>query len=317
MSSPWKIILPTNTLFLSLTKILTNHDSLQVNQRQNGSLTISMLSLRYERNLSFREKMSLFTACRKKGSITAETAAVLPLFLFFFLSVFVFFQVLHVQGSAQASLTGTAKELAVLSYSAEEEHEVLGSAYVYGKLLLECPPSYLKQMGVLYGAAGMSIAGSRIREEMELIDLRAEFQIWNLFPIPVRKQIGGSSAACARAWTGADRFGAGAGNTDGDVVYKTVNGDVYHTDPGCSYLNPSIVSISGDQVGKRRNSDGEKYKRCELCPKGAAAVVYITDTGNRYHTDLGCSGLKRTILAVPREDVGNCRPCSRCGGVGR
>lgn len=291
-----------------------NHDSLQANQRQKDSLTMSMLSLRYERNLSFREKMSLFTACRKKGSITAETAAVLPLFLFFFLSVFVFFQILHVQGRVQASLTGTAKELAVLSYAAEEEHEVLSSTYVYGKLLKECPPAYLKQMGVLYGAAGMSIVKSRIREEMDLIDLRAEFQVRNLFPLPVRKQTGGYSAACARAWTGAAEFGEGAGNTDGNVVYRAINGEVYHTDPGCSYLNPSISAVPGDQVGSRRNMDGEKYKRCELCPKGTGANVYITDTGNRYHTDLGCSGLKRTILAVPKEEVGNCRPCSRCGG---
>lgn len=63
--------------------------------------------------------MSLFTAFSGKGSITVETAAVLPLFLLFFLSLSVFFQTLHVQSRAELSLMQSSREMAVLQYGEE------------------------------------------------------------------------------------------------------------------------------------------------------------------------------------------------------
>ena len=41
--------------------------------------------------------------------------------------------------------------------------------------------------------------------------------------------------------------------------------------------------------------------------------IYITSQGNRYHTQLNCSGLKRTIYTVPLSQTGGRGRCSKCG----
>ena len=54
---------------------------------------------------------------------------------------------------------------------------------------------------------------------------------------------------------------------------------------------------------------------CELCAEGkhADSAVYVTETGDRYHLSIGCSGLKRTVTRVRRSDVTGLPYCSECG----
>lgn len=46
--------------------------------------------------------------------------------------------------------------------------------------------------------------------------------------------------------------------------------------------------------------------------KEDAVGLYITETGNKYHSSLDCSGLKRHIDAVPITEVGGMGACSKC-----
>ena len=41
--------------------------------------------------------------------------------------------------------------------------------------------------------------------------------------------------------------------------------------------------------------------------------VYVTDYGTCYHSDLACSGLKRTIYLILLEETGGKRACGKCG----
>ena len=132
MSSSWKNLSHLTALHYFPNYNFINHDSLQKYQSQNSTLTMFCPSVRYERNLSFLRKMSLFTALKRrrgKGSITVETAAVLPLFLFFLLAFFVFFQALHVQEHFADRLTDTARTMAAKCYAAEEGAEALGTLF--------------------------------------------------------------------------------------------------------------------------------------------------------------------------------------------
>lgn len=42
--------------------------------------------------------------------------------------------------------------------------------------------------------------------------------------------------------------------------------------------------------------------------------IYITNTGTRYHNNINCSELKRTVHEVRLSDVKDTkRPCNKCG----
>ena len=88
---------------------------------------------------------------------------------------------------------------------------------------------------------------------------------------------------------------------------------VYHRDYHCTHLELSIHMVLQSEIESLRNEGGGKYHPCQHCIKGAGGGVYITDTGDRYHSSLSCSGLKRTIYAVPLSEVAGKGACSRCG----
>ncbi|MCD8023090.1 MAG: pilus assembly protein, partial [Lachnospiraceae bacterium] len=103
--------------------------------------------------------------------------------------------------------------------------------------------------------------------------------------------------------------------TEEDVwVYVTATGTVYHTTTECSYLKLSIFTIDIDSLSTLRNNSGEIYHACELCGASAGNIVYATTEGNRYHSSLSCSGLKRTVTQVKLSEVSeDMHACSKCG----
>lgn len=117
-----------------------------------------------------------------------------------------------------------------------------------------------------------------------------------------------------RAWVGytGESFQE---NAKGQIVYVTLNGEVYHRSRDCTYLKLTTRAISGDLVKNARNQSGERYTSCEYCVSAgrSSGTVYITDYGTSYHVSSACQGLKRTIMAVPLSETSGLRCCSRCG----
>ena len=120
--------------------------------------------------------------------------------------------------------------------------------------------------------------------------------------------------ARCHAWVGDSlQKGGDSDGTDSHKVYVTPTGTVYHTSPDCNYLDLSIQAVTGYAVSGMRNAAGARYYPCEECARGGlSGTVYITDYGTRYHTSLGCSGLKRTVQEVELDDVGDMRMCTKC-----
>lgn len=79
---------------------------------------------------------------------------------------------------------------------------------------------------------------------------------------------------------------------------------------------PSVRSVAKTQLGELRNSSGGIYHLCERCGwmPGNDGNCYVTDYGDRYHTSLSCSGLKRKVYTVPLSEVKGKGACSKCGG---
>ncbi|MCR5210176.1 MAG: hypothetical protein K6C99_08195 [Lachnospiraceae bacterium] len=258
-----------------------------------------------------------------KGSLTLEAAFLMPLYTFFMVSLLSFFEILHLEQNVDFYLSRAAKEMAlyspagdILSEGEEEIDDgfaetVISDIYSYGVLTDNIPQAYRTQCGM----KGDFIFLPTDNVE-DVIDLSASYSATpgaNVFMIP---DIGLIGRARTRAWTGFNT-GAGSGPAPEErMVYVTEKGEVYHLSRSCSHLSLSVHSIDEGSQDSYRNSSGGKYKCCEVCGSGKACGEYfITDDGDRYHTDINCPGLKRTIYEIPLSEVGDRRVCSRCSGA--
>ena len=252
-----------------------------------------------------------------RAAMTVEAALVLPLFLFCMTALIQYGSVMGTAVQIGTALTETGKSMATAAYAMKYGGE--GSAPGLGVSALSAGYAHHKVIGRAGNTdriKNVNMALSSFLQEEEQIDLVRTYQIKT--PVAVIKLPGNFflQRACVRAWTGRGAQGgdgSGTGNENGQgEVYVTESGRVYHEDPECSYLNPSIREVDEDAIGGLRNRSGEKYRPCESCG-GGSGTVYITDEGNRYHRSIDCSGLKRTIHT---EEKGSCglRPCSKCSG---
>lgn len=104
---------------------------------------------------------------------------------------------------------------------------------------------------------------------------------------------------------------------DEEIVYITETGNVYHLSRECSHLKLTIKETDANQMDDLRNQSGGKYYPCSLCAHNSQVNVdsyYITSFGDKYHINVSCSGLKRTITTVSIDQVGDKTLCSRCKG---
>ena len=234
---------------------------------------------------------------RSRGSMTLEAAFVLPFFLFAVINILFAVSMIGTQSRVNAALHQTGNKMAFAGYVYEKSAggvlpdslagAALTSLYARGQILEYTGREYLEQSCVVGGAGGVSLAGSSVMEEGDIIDLQVSYRV--------------------------TRYVSDLKEED-PMVYITKAGTVYHVNRNCTYLNPSVEMTSVEAVTDRRNPSGAKYHPCELCDgELAQGQVYITSQGNRYHSRIQCSGLKRTIYTVPLSEVHEKGVCSKCG----
>lgn len=245
------------------------------------------------------------------GVLTLEAAVILPLMLCFFVSILFFFRVMQVQIEVQKALDDAGRKLAVYLADTGEEQKMADSAaakLIFSKELRgrEEVKKYVKG-----GMLGISLASSEFSGDE--VRLKAVYQI--CLPVRLFRERGiriVQRAEC-RKWTGWNPAG---GTEDGDVwVYVAETGEVYHRTKSCTHLDLSVRAVSQDKITWLRNENGEKYRRCTVCAdeNENPPKVYITNQGDCYHSDLNCSGIKRTIFMIRLSEVGNRRACMKCG----
>lgn len=221
------------------------------------------------------EKVSFctFSGRLRRASLTVETALVLPLFFLGMITMISFMDIYRIQTVHLQKLCEKTKEAGM---------------YVY----------------VLDGNGP---------DKVTLPDVYSYTPVGGLIPL---SKVWMQNTITVHAWTGADeRADSSKENSQEEMVYVTESGTVYHRKPGCRYLKISLQQVAGSRISSLRNAYGEKYVSCESCSRnqGPASCVYITSTGNRYHNQETCSGLKRTIKLVKLSQAGNMHTCSSCG----
>lgn len=254
-----------------------------------------------------------------KASLTVECALIVPIFMFAMCFVIYFSQIIRVNSQVSNAIYKAGRELALYSYAVDNNNLGLAgdiasygisSLYLKSSIKASLGDSYFEDVGIDNGLNGIKVI---IWDKEKKIDITASYYI----NLPFRLVNGDDKlkmiAKCkVRKWTGYEP------NLDSMeaselIVYITPSGEVYHMSPNCTHIELSISEVSINNIESKRNTYGEKYYECNMC-KGNKANVYITQMGNRYHTNSRCSGIKRTILKIPMSQVGVRKKCQRCGG---
>lgn len=262
------------------------------------------------------------------GSMTVEAAIVLPVFLFFLLNLLWIIEIYSLHSTLLSALREVGRELSVYAYAYdlivdEEEDEgaeafiedvAFSYLYVKGRVESLAGKDYLDNSPLTYGKEGLVYVESSILQQGDIIDLTVTYQVSPFVNIVGFRPGRFYSRYYGRAWTGY-KVGEEAENGEGaEYVYVTENAKVYHTDRECSHIRLSIAESGFGEIAELRNENGSRYLPCELCVTNGQGRLYITVSGERYHQEFSCSGLKRTVTRMLRSEAEKqCRMCSRCG----
>lgn len=241
------------------------------------------------------------------GSITVEAAMAVPIFFFAAVSLLYLIEMMCIQTAVRSGLQYAGKIAAqeagiVTAVMPSKVEKDVVSAVGAGRL---------DRSIIEGGSTGLDCSGSGMSPRTGIGELTARYQIRIPFAIFHVPPITHKESIRIKAWTGYEKETFGL--KDSEIVYVTETGLVYHRDYHCTYLELSIHTVPEKEVSSLRNESGGKYYPCEHCRKQAGGNVYITDFGNRYHSSLSCSGLKRTVYAVPLSEVIGKGECSKCG----
>lgn len=270
-------------------------------------------------NISQRKRTFPFSSCKRKGSMTLEGCLLLPIFLFFMMTILLGLEIVRLQSNVWAGLCDMQKNYYYMQSDrclrnevqevCLEPHQVLEylDGCANGSLCLLDTPLLMNHSDT-EGSGHIEVSVSyRIKP----------FICW----LPLYGTDGGTMTFQDRlvahdfsGYRGSDR-GEGI-LTDGEYVYVTPDGERYHCSRECVSLRIRIEAVSVEELNGRRNRSGGKYAPCERCHPVRNGLLYITAEGDRYHAQSDCSSLKRTVRMVsPEEAVAEGKSaCRKCNG---
>lgn len=309
---------------LHQTVFLNKKLKLLIKQKKYGSLIPSGLLSPKGRPAGIRSEKASPSA-PFSGSMTVETALVLPVFLLAMLSLICLIELMSLQSAVNLALYNAGKETASCAYGIDKAGSsflpegMSGSGitklYLKNKVKKELSNNEELCRYIIGGSGGISMAASEIENKTGRMYLKASYKVKLPFQLKGIPALRLESRACIKLWNG--YLGEGFSDSGADtIVYITDTGVVYHRSLECTHLNRSIQSVLSTLVDRKRNESGGKYYPCERCIKGGKtpAQVYIAGYGDRYHNSLSCSGLKRGIHSVPLSEAKGRPPCQKCGG---
>lgn len=278
-----------------------------------------------------------------KASATLEATLVIPLYVYAVLAVMFVIRLLNVYVDVDRAAYNTAREMCKYAYLYDKQDNLgILNGQLYTSFMSNIGTSTGRDYYVVGGTPGFFLTSSRVCDGDSRIQINAEYTVKNPFDIFGIGIITVRQGVIAEAWLGEEKSGEWDGKASGGInsgyendsdpddnsdsedgeegekVYITPWGMVYHTTYECSLLDLSISLVSFDSLNERRNQSGGKYYPCESCCRhadtGTDDGVYITDYGDRYHSDRDCPGLKRTVKEVDIKEVSGMSACQKCGG---
>ncbi len=255
-----------------------------------------------------------------RASLTIEAALVFPVCFFVLVGILFLFRVMQVNTMTADALAETASWLALetgvntagrlpIESGAEKTEEqkrisLVQAVGYFQKELLErdCPTEYIL-------GGGLGIDWEQTKLDGEYVDLQIRYMCKLPVSFPGIRNIPIVQRVRMKKWTGYHGE-TEKGQENDRWVYITPNGEVYHLRTSCTHLKLSVETM------EKNEAKAMGYTPCLLCKtkQSLYSYYYVTEEGQRYHTRLDCSGLKRTVSMIRLSQVGNRSCCSRCGG---
>ena len=300
-------------------KILNQKKSLQVRGNYNEKIYQIFSSLH---NLFKRASFTLSVCI--KGVVTVEASIAIPIFMFCFLEIMSLFDYISIYSGVLYAMKEIGDPVCIHGYVYDmivegEREQTIGGQVVSSLVFSE---AYLnaqlrkKSRDIMDEAVmeksikEMSLLGSYVNRNRGTVSIVARYIMKPMFSI-AGTEYRVIARYYGRLWTG---YSLKEPETQKKYVYITESGSVYHLSRDCTYLKLSVSSIKFGELDGIRNDSGARYKACEICfdQKKPQEIYYITKSGNRYHSELGCASLKRTVYRIELEEVGKMSVCSRC-----
>ncbi len=257
---------------------------------------------------------------QQKGSLTLESAAALPLYFLAMVMLISMMDIFRIQTILVSALSQSAKELGMYAYSIDGESkspvgavtDAACTAYASAEIQKRIKGENLT--GIVGKQAGITLLGSQYQNG--IITLKANYLYRSpaaVFPVlPVKIK----AAVSAQAWLGyeGDKYGSADEGPGEEMVYVTDYESVYHTSEDCTHIKLTVKYVGIQNALQGKNQYGNKYHPCEKCMKGHGndRFVYITEKGNRYHSNSSCGGLSRHVRLMKKSEAENRSACSRC-----
>lgn len=282
-----------------MSKVIINRQTIKT-----PSLNVNLLKIKS----LYKRALFLFSG-KSKAGMALEGSLVLPIFLFFMMTVLLSLEVVRFQSQVQEALFQAGTKSAFsgyqVKYAGSEREDVKHQVKEY--LDSQLYPYLCVRENISW--QDLSIAS----------DGRILYQVsYTLKPFINWLPIGElkiDDRVVSHTWTG--YTGAQAWEIGGEeeiYVYITDTGSRYHLSHDCTYLRVKVQAVNYEMIGSLRNQSGGKYYACARCRPLKGGIVYITPDGNSFHGYADCSALKRTVYIISLKEAEGYSPCSKCVG---
>lgn len=243
-----------------------------------------------------------------KAVLTIEASIVLPIFLMAITSLISIISYIYIYMTIQGIVCEEAKLLSMKSYTGD----TLSREQISVKILSEIPEGIINSP-FINGTNAFDFSETDVSNP-EIINITVKYAVNVLYDFVPANDITFKVKVISHTFIGYINGLTGYDYSDGSYVYITTGTEVYHKSRECTHLKLNISKVKYVDLKTLRNDSGQKYKKCNYCkPKSSDKNIYITSDGDKYHSSLTCSGLKRTVKRVRLSDVIERRPCQRCG----
>lgn len=260
-----------------------------------------------------KKRVFFLSFVKFKGSLALEGSLVLPLFLFFMITVLLGLEMVRFQSNVGEALHQVGNECAFAGYQVKyEDRQELNTDNELKAYMKEQIYPYLCVKG---GETGLKVQDLSTVKENGVVHVEVCYQMKPFIEwLPIGTMYF-EDEFYGHAWTGfSENELADSHYADQIFVYVTETGSRYHLSEQCTYLRVQVKAIDFNNLSSIRNSSGGKYYSCERCNPGKGGIVFVSAEGNRYHGSSSCSALRRTVYYIPLHEAAGYSPCSKCAG---